>query len=144
MIRIFIICLLLSGCATIPKISQIPIEYKDVIKDIIEKEKEEESFQYEKAVLKLYPDKKQAFLMAFAKVGFDPFEVDKLMTEQDNEDLCVKEFVIRNQDTLLLTGNISEIIEFWRLSKKTPDRIDVLITHIELNYKLYLNILEAL
>jgi len=89
-----------------------------------------------KMIFKNYEYKKIAFLMAFNKVGFDMFEVAKLMTTKDNKELSVKKFVLKNQDILLLTGTMEEIISNQRLSNLA--KINDIIKHIELNYQFYL------
>lgn len=131
---------LLSGCAT-PKM--------DTIKSYLELQNKHETKKQEelseiKRLFKLYPPDTQAFIKAFQKVGYDPFLIAKLI--KDNEPLCVKKFVIKNSGMLLLSGSLNEIIKddnlsvIKRYSTHSKKKMDKLIKHIELNYKLYMRL----
>jgi len=151
-----IFLIILSGCAS-PKIQikekikylekyiDKSVESDEMIEEIKESQKlrllwEEKKVIGEAKLFLSYPPEKRAFIQAFQKVGFDPFEVTKLMTPRDDRELCVRKFMIKNRRKLYLTGDWQEI-----MSGKYPlDYMDKLfysvIKNVELNYKLFLQL----
>lgn len=127
---ILIIFILISGCVTTPS--------RDRIAETLSKiEPLQAGALAKKIIFKDYTRKKMGFLMAFNKVGFDMFEIAKLMTEKDDRELFVKKFVHKNKHRILVSGDLNEISSLKHLDDFRPDIIKAIIEHIELNFKFY-------
>lgn len=92
---------------------------------------------------------KAVFLMAFQKIGFDMFEVAKLMEPgdetysavvDDKEVSNMRYFILKNQDRLLVGGHLAEITGQNFFKNIRSDLLDKIIEHLELNYKFYMGI----
>ena len=146
LITAFLIIVSLSGCITIqanmsmPKFEEIPEAQKIALRNKILGEAGPGSADTtsKKILFKDYSKKKTAFLMAFNKVGFDVFEITKLMTDRDDKELSVKKFLLKNKSRLYIGGALSEFIADAPLMNKRKDILDRIIEQIELNYKFFL------
>ena len=78
--------------------------------------------------------KKIAFLMAFQKLGFDTYEIAKLMTEKDDKELSVRKFINQNKHRWLSSGTLDEIKKLRHINNFRDDIIETIIENIELNH----------
>ena len=134
-----VLSLFISGCSTIGMMKKILSKGQAKMLDNLTPEQAMKA-SIEMKLLYSSSREKRAFLMAFAKVGFDTFEIAKLMTKEDDKELNVRKFLKKNQYSIMLKGTAPEIWQLEPLGQIVDSIWERLIKNVELNQKLFLEI----